>query len=266
MSKKVLFSAAIAGLLVSPLSKSASTAHARDFSLSAGAVGIVSPRYEGSKSYKVIGFPLLYPRFTGGGASTFTKRVSFKGADDLRYKLFDTGNFEAGPIVGYRSGRDADDGVLLGGLGDIDASAVLGGYASYSLDYITFDASIGTGVFGDANGFQARFAAETDYELTPELKLTARFGTTVSSDEYMDTFFGVTPAQAAASTAGLPVYDPDTGFKDVFVQIGTEYRFNENWRFGLGVKYSRLVGDAEDSPVIETKNQFSGSLRLVYDF
>ena len=197
---KLLSSTLVIGLLSALCPGHITSAAAADISWSAGAIGVVGPRYEGSKSYKVFAFPVLYPRFTGGETSTFSKRVSFKGADDIRFNLFDNSDFQVGPVLGYRSGRDESDGVLLGGLGDIDPSLVVGGYAAYQFGPILFDASIGTGVFGDASGFQARLGAETEYELNSQLKLTARIGTTISSDSYMDKFFGVTAAQAVAST------------------------------------------------------------------
>ena len=235
-------------------------------SFNAGAIGIVGPRYEGSKSYRAIGFPILYPNFTGEGAGGFGSRVSFKRIDVIRFNLFEVDNFQIGPVLGYRAGRDESDGVLLRGLGDIDAGLVVGGYAGYQLGPVFLDASLGTQVFGDSSGLQARLGAESEFDVSSTLKLTARVGATISSDEYMDRFFGVTAAQSATSTAGLPVYNPDSGFKDAFVQIGARFQISDQWSLSLRGRYTRLLGDAASSPVIETEDQFSGNLRLVYRF
>ncbi len=41
---------------------------------------------------------------------------------------------------------------------------------------------------------------------------------------------------------------------------------NDRWSLMLMGRYSRLIGDAADSPVIETENQFYGGLGLSYKF
>ncbi|MEM9355797.1 MAG: MipA/OmpV family protein [Pseudomonadota bacterium] len=45
-----------------------------------------------------------------------------------------------------------------------------------------------------------------------------------------------------------------------------KYKMNERWSLKLNGRYSRLVGDAADSPVIETEDQFSGSANITYKF
>ncbi|MEM7750315.1 MAG: MipA/OmpV family protein, partial [Pseudomonadota bacterium] len=47
---------------------------------------------------------------------------------------------------------------------------------------------------------------------------------------------------------------------------GVKYKMNERWSLKLNGRYSRLVGDAADSPVIETEDQFSGSANITYKF
>lgn len=41
---------------------------------------------------------------------------------------------------------------------------------------------------------------------------------------------------------------------------------SERWLLKAGGRYGRLLGDAADSPVVETENQFSGVLGLGYRF
>ena len=65
---------------------------------------------------------------------------------------------------------------------------------------------------------------------------------------------------------GLAAFDADAGFKDVFAQIGFKADLDENWSARASVRYSHLLGDAADSPVIETENQFTGLLGLSYRF
>ena len=100
--------------------------------------------------------------------------------------------------------------------------------------------------------------------LTDRLDLSGRAGLTYATDDYMDTHFGIVPAQAAAS--GLPVFDPGAGFKDAYIRADLGYDLTDRFRLRAGLGYSRLIGDAADSPVVANRNQFDGQLGLSYTF
>jgi outer membrane protein len=82
--------------------------------------------------------------------------------------------------------------------------------------------------------------------------------------EMMDDLFGVTPAQAAASM--FPAYDPDGGLR--------AYRFGAtafrpvwgNWNGLVSLGYDRLTGDAANSPIVETRDQYRLGAGLLYRF
>lgn len=94
----------------------------------------------------------------------------------------------------------------------------------------------------------------------------AYVSTAYGSDDYMDAYFSVTPAQAAASAASLPSFDADAGFKNVSLELGADYRLTDRWTVTSKLGYSRLLGDAADSPVTAARNQWSGGLGLTYTF
>ena len=240
-------------------------------SITLGAGALVKPKYEGSKDYEVFAIPLIIPKFSGGTGEKsrfkkFRERISFKGLDDIRVRAFKSNGFEVGPVAGYRSGRDQDDARRLNGLGDIDGGLVLGGYAGYRIGSTIFDVSASTQVTGDDTGVQVRLGAETEQQVSERVRVTARLGTTISGDDYMQDYFGVTAAQAATSGAGLPVFGADAGIKDVHLQLGSKIDLGDRWLLRLRGRYARLVGDAADSPVIETEDQLSGSVGLGYKF
>lgn len=225
-----------------------------------GAVGF-RPKYEGSDEYEAIGFPIIFPKF---GDSSEPSRVKFRGLDDVRYAVIRYNGFEAGPLGGYNFGRDQDDANLLRGLGDVDGGVVLGGFVGVRLWEILFDASYHHQVSGDDTGYQIRFGAEVEEYVAPGVKLVGRVGTTLASDDYMDAYFSITPAQSAASFAGLPVYNASSGIKDVHLALGAKIDLDDRWALRIGGKYSRLVGDAADSPITQSKDQFSGSIGVTY--
>lgn len=242
-------------------------AHAEGLSFSFGGMAVIAPKYEGSKSYKAIGFPLVIP-YSASDAETgsFGSRIRFKGIDDIRFNLLGADGFEFGPVAGYRGGRKQADGNLLGGLGDIDGGLVLGAYGAYTTNGFTFDASYADQLTGDDTGGQLKLGALTMVPLSDTINVKAGIGATYASDDYMDTFFGVSTAQSGTSTAGLAAYNPDAGFKDVNFNLSADIALTPVWTMKLGGKYSRLIGDAANSPVIETKNQLTGAIGLLYKF
>lgn len=232
-------------------------------SVGVGGVVAIKPKYEGSDEYDVYGFPVIIPQF---GGSVLGDRLKIGGADDVRYRLFEANGFEIGPLAGYAFGRDEDDGDLLRGLGDVDDGIVLGAYAGYRIGVVLLDVSYHHIVSGDDTGYQIRFGGEIEQPIASNAVVTARVGGTFADDNYMDTYFGISGAQAASSVAGLSMYDTSSGIKDVHVELGTRIDLTDRWQIRAGARYGRLVGDAADSPIVESENQFSGYLGAAYRF
>lgn len=226
----------------------------------AGGIVVTAPKYEGSKNNTVMGVPVIFPAGTPGVDGT----VQFKGIDDVRVRLIKFNGFEAGPVAGYRFGREEDDGRRLRGLGDIDGGLVLGGYAAYRIGNLAAFASYNHQATGDETGGLLRFGLEAVTRLQPRFIVTLTGGATWASNDYMRSFFGVTAAQSARS--GLVAFAPDSGIKDVFIGLGAEVPLAERWTLRANARYTHLVGDAADSPVVERQGQISGGLGLTYRF
>lgn len=223
-----------------------------------GGVLVVMPKYEGSKEYEALGFPYILPQFAGGPG--FFSRIDARGIDDVRFNLIDRNGFVAGPLGGYTFGREENDGDRLAGLGDIDGGVVLGGFVGYRLGPVLFDVSYHQ-FLDDSEGYQIRFGAEVERRISERVTLTGRIGATYADENYTQTYFGV--------TGGSPIfapYDAGAGFKDVNVQIGIKADLDERWSARASVRYSHLLGDAGDSPIVESDNQFMGLVGLSYKF
>ena len=257
---------AVAGVLV-PSAKAQS-----ERSVTLGAAAVIKPKYEGSDEHEVIPIPIIIPKFSdppGEEPSPYAqvrKRVNFRGLDDIRIRVFGGDRFQVGAVTGYITKRDQDDGRLLRGLGDIDGGIVAGAYSAFRLGAFTFDAAILEKVTGDDAGPEYRLGVETTQQVTEHARVGIRVGTTIASDDYMQTYFGVTSVQSRNSRAGLPVYTPDGGVKDIFIAVGSSVDLSDRWLLKAGARYGRLLGDAADSPVIETENQLSGTIGLGYRF
>lgn len=226
-------------------------------SLKVGGIMVVKPKYEGSDEYDVIGAPYILPSFSGGPG--WFSRVSARGLDDVRFNLLDRDGFVAGPLGGYTFGRDEDDGDLLEGLGDIDGGVVAGGFVGYRFGPVLFDASYHH-FFDDSEGYQIRFGAEVERPVSERVVLKGRVGATYADENYMRTYFGVSGSQL------FDDFDAEAGFKDVHVQVGIEADLSDRWSARASLRYSHLLGDAGDSPITESEDQFLGMLGIAYRF
>lgn len=84
------------------------------------------------------------------------------------------------------------------------------------------------------------------YVLSPSLRYTAPVGarlrinatgfTTYASDAYVDSYFSITPAGAAAS--GLRAFDADDGFKDYGLTLSATYDLFEHWGVTAALRYT----------------------------
>jgi MipA family protein len=205
--------------------------------------------------------PFVFP-----GSKDGDDDLTFNDIDSVQYRFVKSGMFEAGPLAGAWLGRSDSDGRKLGGLGDIDAGLVLGGFAALNTGMTKITASFHHQVTGNDVGSLVRLRADTELPVAAGFKFLAGAGTNYATDGYMDTMFGVSAAQAGSSTAGLLAYNPSADFKDVFVGAGFEAELTERWTAKVYGEYARLIGDAGDSPVIETQDQFTGLLSITYQF
>lgn len=234
-----------------------------------GAIGLMEPKYEGSDEYRFLAFPIVIPEYYGENYNPKERpRFTFRGLDDIRYALLRVGNLDIGPLGGYTFGRDDSDASRLRGLGDVNGGIVLGGFAAYYFQPFYVDAAIGTQVTGgNANGsYTVTTGVGANFPVTDRLTLSPYLSATYASKEYMHNYFSVTPAQSAASAAGLPAFDAGAGFKNVAFQLGADYRLTKRWDLSGSATYSRLINDAADSPVTVDANQFSTMLQLTYTF
>ena len=252
------------------------------------------PLYEGSDEYRAFPFPII----SYDSGETGPRRFEFRALDDIRFHALRFSGISVGPIAGYRFGREESDSTRLTGLGDIDGGIVLGGFASYEFfqdDHMTWSADVGisTQVTGDpfderrfdnialpANvraqlgdgyeyGYEIDFGFSGEIAVDERLNIGMRVGATYASEEYLQTNFGVSAAQAfAANSLGNPIntFDADAGIKNIYLNVNATYELTDKIQLRAGLGYSRLIGDAAKSPITEDKNQFSGNLGIAYRF
>lgn len=228
--------------------------------LQAGGMVLVTPKYEGSREYEVFGVPLIAP--SGSSEPGF---IQFRGPEDLRFRLINLNGFEAGPLTGWRFDREESDDNRLFGLGDVDGGIVLGGYAAYDFGAFKPFVSYSHQVTGDDTGGLVRFGAEAPLSWSG-VRMTGIVGATWADDDYMESFFSLSQAQVNAAPAFNQTYEASAGVKDVYIGLNADVPLTDVWTLKLTGQYSRLLGDAADSPIVESEDQFFGGLGLTYRF
>ncbi len=219
--------------------------------LAVGGAVLVKPKYEGSDEYDVYAIPYAVVLGSGPG------RFSFAGIDDVRYALIRRNGFEVGPLAGYWFDRDENDAAILNGLGDVDGAFVAGGYIKYDFGGFFADLSFHQGFNGDDPGYLIRTGIGAESRISERVTLKGRAGVTFASDDYMDTYFGV-------ASGPLAPFDPDSGIKDVHASLKATIGITDRWYVAAFGEYSRLVGDAADSPIVASEDQFTGLIGLTY--
>ena len=94
-------------------------------------------------------------------------------------------------------------------------------------------------------------------------RLNAGAEGTYASGDYMDEFFTINGADSARS--GLSTFNADSGIKDVGLNTALTYVITPTWSVTGRGSYTRLVDDAEDSPVVDDEgnpNQWFGGLMV----
>lgn len=260
------------------------TAHAESSLVLGLGVG-AAPDYLGSDDYEPIPAPVLkydWSGSTGSAPATGFKgelglidaSVGFPNGVDVGIARLSTPSrhFTLRVGGGYRFGRDADDNHALHGMGDIDGQAI----ARITLASEPANAQ-GLGLFygvkyeadvtDETNGDTLGFFAGNKFALSPKASLTLSGRAQWADKDYMQSYFGVSGSQASRS--GNRRFDADSGFADVGLEARINYALTDHWMLFGSLGYSRLLGDAADSPLVDDEgsaNQFRATTGVAYRF
>lgn len=72
--------------------------------------------------------------------------------------------------------------------------------------------------------------------------------------------FGVNTVQAQRS--GIATFDPAAGPKGIGARLGTELAVTHYWTLHASAGYTKLLGDAAQSPIIRTPDRYDAQLGL----
>ena len=210
------------------------------WSVVVGGGGLFSPDYEGSDDFEFRALPYI--------SAKYGDWLSFSVPEGLKLTAITEGGFRAGVLAGYRFDREEDDNVALGGWGDIDGTAELGAFAEYKIDQMKFALDVRQGL-SDETGLQATLSARHESRIGPS-RISVGPQVTWADDDYTQTYFGITAAQAAASTIGYAPYAADGGLKSYGLGLSVFTPVTDSWAITAIASVSQLTGDAADSPIV----------------
>ena len=233
------------------------------FSLGAGAGW--APDYEGSDEYEVV--PLWNLRVDNlYHPKTFVQVIGPR----LRSNFLPSDHWRLGLAGQFIKERDDVENDQVDDLEKVDSSVMLGVVGGYDLladpqQDLVLEVEARQDI-ADDNGFLATIRGTYGGRVSESWRFAGSVGSTWASEDYMSSYFGIDAADAASS--GLDQFNADEGFKDISFGGALTYGFLERWSVSVLASYTRLIGDAEDSPVVDAgdEDQFFGGVLAGYRF
>ncbi|MDZ4189604.1 MAG: MipA/OmpV family protein [Hydrogenophaga sp.] len=229
-------------------------------------LGVASmPSYEGSSNRRT----LAIPYFTMNYRTRDWGEVSV-GQYGLVWQAVEAGDLRMGLVVNPDAGRMARQpsklnprpgDKRLAGMGEVRESTeagVLVGYGPFSL--------LARKSLGDSGhkGTQVDMSVAWPLKVSDKVDVSFGAGLTWADKDYMQTYFGVTPAQSLAS--GFRAYTPKAGVRKFELSANAEYALAKDWKLQGSLALTQLTGDAADSSLVARKSNPSMSLGIAYVF
>jgi MipA family protein len=238
----------------------AAPASAADWIVTVGGRGAVSPPYEGAPN-DVVRPSLVF------NVRRADKPFRFTPPDDGgSLSLISSKHFDFGPVLNFRSGR-GDTGRLQG-FDKIGFAVEPGLFANvWATDWLRARVQVRQGVLGhhgtvgDTGIDYIHTGKRWDFSIGP------RYG--FGDARYMDTYFGVTPIEAARSPLLDKPFEPGAGARYAGIETAYGYQWTRRIRAVIDVGYHRLVNKAADSPVVAvagSRNQYTAGIGVTYSF
>ena len=223
----------------------------------AGVAAVLGYRYMGSDERRTSVLPALEYRWKNGWFIGTTNGVGYKFSSDpsLQYGVRLTADF----------GRSESRSTVLVGMGDIKARPEIGGFFNFNFSReFNLTSSLRYGSGNERRGAQLDLGAAYSVQLAPQWRTTVGVSTTLVNGAYMQSHFGVTPAQAL--TSQNPAYEAGTGVRDLRVSASVTHFINTEWSLTGGLSASSLQGDAKDSPIVRERTPITGLAALAFRF
>lgn len=213
---------------------------------------VLVPRYPGSRVERAWPFPALNLTY-GQLFATTDKGIGLYAVNNDRWQV--------GVSLAPHLGRHHDDGARVSRLDEIGAAVGARVSAGYRFGAFTLSAAAIRDV-GGSNGLTLETGVTWRWQLSPRLLASVGASATAGDRRYLQTWFGVTPAEAAMS--GLPRYSVRSGIQSAGPNLFVNYALSTTWSLQAYLSDQRLLHAVANSPVVERNRlptMFLGALR-----
>ena len=245
-------------------------------------LGVVSaPRYEGAQDHKQRALPVFQVQLSNG---------FFVSGMSAGMHLSSRPSLEFGPLLAVQPRRSSagtagaigdparlafappslarvpDDSKPLEGMAPIDARLQYGAFLNY---YLTpawrATSSLLWGAGNARNGGKLELGVQrVAVAIGPHHRVSLAAGVTVANGNYQRAFFGVSDQEAWSSMH--PAYRPDGGLMDASLAARWNWALTPSWLLTSSVRATRLLGSANDSPLVERPTNLTVSTAFAYRF
>ncbi|PWL00602.1 outer membrane scaffolding protein for murein synthesis (MipA/OmpV family) [Pantoea allii] len=261
-SLKKMLPGTVLALLATPILAAAQN---QDNALTLGGGANVTPRYSGSDKSRVTTAMVLDYTMANGLFASSTRGIGYGN---------NIGKFDYNAALSYRAGRkdhDVDSDSLsdgsdyLRGMGDVKGSALgVFGLGYGVADWLNLQLQAEVPFSERNNGAALHFGINSPLYTSPNNTVTLALTGSWGTDKYMQTYYGVSASQSAASR--FTRYDAGAGVYAWSMNLDWTHKFNEDWSVVAAAGVTQLTGDARNSPIVQRKTSPTGSLLVTYRF
>jgi outer membrane scaffolding protein for murein synthesis (MipA/OmpV family) len=231
-----------------------------DWRVILGVAAESQPVYTGAHAYKVQGGPVINIQY---------KDIAFLSTGDgLGFNFLRGDHYRVGAAIAYDLGRkERDDYGNLRGMGDITAAPAAKLFATYVLSkkfplILRVDARQ---ILGGANGTVGDVGIYMPLPgSSKRFVMFAGPSVTLATHRYLQSEFGVTPAQSLAS--GHPVFDAHAGMQSVGVGFSATGFLTAHWLLNIDAALTKLKASPNISPITQTSTQRELAFSINYQF
>ncbi|MDP9008740.1 MAG: MipA/OmpV family protein [Pseudomonadota bacterium] len=231
-----------------------------DWRVILGTAAEAQPVYAGAHAYRVQGGPVINIEY---------KDIAFVSTGDgIGVNFLRGDHYRVGAAIAFDLGRrERDDYRNLRGMGDISPAPVAKVFATYvrSKEFPLIvrvdarqivggaDGTVGdVGIYLPLPGSSRRFV------------MFAGPSITLATHRYLQSEFGVTPAQSLAS--GHRVFDAHAGMEAVGVGFSATRFLTDHWLLNTDLAISKFKGSPNVSPITETSTQREIAVSINYQW
>ena len=213
--------------------------------------------YQGSDERRTLAWPVLDYQWDNGWFAGTTNGIG--------YNISDSQSMQYGLRITADLGRKESRSSALRGMDDVDAKAAFGGFFNYALrPKFSLTSSLRYGAGQGGKGVIVDLGGAYSTQIAALWRVGVGAGISLANAEYMQSFVGVTAAQATASE--YRAYTPKAGVRNGRVNLALTYMVSLRASLTVGVTANALLGDAADSPLVRKETSVDGLLAAAYAF